>query len=215
MNAKLPAIATIRKTGNERFCFGNKEKDFTLLDFWQWAASDLVGNTNRGRLAEYIVARALGLGVNDVRNEWDVVDLLTADKVKVEVKSAAYVQSWFQKKLSEISFVVPPRRGWDASTSVLEPTSRRHADVYVFALLAHRDKASINPLDLAQWQFFVVPTVFLNGRQRSQHSITFKSLTELTKSSAELGSQPVAFTSLREAVATAARIQSQQTAQPG
>jgi hypothetical protein len=28
--------------------------DFSILDFWQWAASDLVGNTNRGLLAEYI-----------------------------------------------------------------------------------------------------------------------------------------------------------------
>jgi hypothetical protein len=215
MDAKFPAIATTRKTGNERFCCGNAEEEFTLLDFWQWAASDLVGNTNRGRLAEYIVARALGLGANDVRNEWDVVDLLTADGVKVEVKSAAYVQRWFQKKLSEISFVVPPRRGWEASTGVLEPISRRHADVYVFALLAHQDQASINPLDLAQWQFFVVPTAFLNRRERSQHSITFKSLIELSKSRVELGSQPVAFPSLREAVATAARIQSQQITQPG
>lgn len=31
----------------------------TLLDFWRWAASDLVGNALRGILAEYIVACAL------------------------------------------------------------------------------------------------------------------------------------------------------------
>ncbi len=28
----------------------------TIKDFWQWAYSDLVGNTDRGTLAEYIVA---------------------------------------------------------------------------------------------------------------------------------------------------------------
>jgi hypothetical protein len=49
-----------------------------------------LGNANRGRLAEYIVARALGLGVGDVRNEWDVVDLVTSTGTKIEVKSAAY-----------------------------------------------------------------------------------------------------------------------------
>ena len=80
--------------------------DFVLLDFWLWAASDLVGNTNRGRLAEFIVARAVGLGRGDVRSEWDVVDVLTPTGTKVEVKSAAYVQSWFQNKLSNIQFVV-------------------------------------------------------------------------------------------------------------
>jgi hypothetical protein len=135
----LPVILTTRKTGNEPFCSSKDEKDFTLLDYWQWGASDLVGNTNRGRLAEYIVARALGLGVGDVRNEWDVVDLVTPNKIKVEVKSAAYVQSWFQNKLSPINFVAPPRRGWDADTNISEQTSQRHADVYVFALLFHQD----------------------------------------------------------------------------
>ncbi len=32
----------------------------TIKDFWQWAYSDLVGNTDRGTLAEYIVAKAIG-----------------------------------------------------------------------------------------------------------------------------------------------------------
>jgi hypothetical protein len=68
----------------------------TLLDFWQWAYSDLLSNTNRGRLAEFIVARALSLGLTDVRIEWDAVDLVTPTGVKVEVKSAAYLQSWWR-----------------------------------------------------------------------------------------------------------------------
>ena len=32
----------------------------TMLDYWQWAFSDLVGNTDRGVLAEYLVAMAVG-----------------------------------------------------------------------------------------------------------------------------------------------------------
>ena len=31
-----------------------------ILDYWSWAYSDIVGNTNRGALAEFIVARAIG-----------------------------------------------------------------------------------------------------------------------------------------------------------
>jgi hypothetical protein len=106
------------------------------------------------------------------RTEWDTVDLVTPTGVKVEVKSSAYVQSWFQKKLSGICFVVPARRGWDATTNEMELTSRRHADVYVFALLAHQDKASVDPLDFAQWKFYVISTATLDARKRSQHSIT-------------------------------------------
>lgn len=56
---------------------------------------------------------------------------------------------------------------------------RRQADVYVFALLAHEDKTTIDPLDVTQWQFYVLPTFTLDARTRSQQSITLKSLERL------------------------------------
>jgi len=34
----------------------------------------------------------------------------------------------------------------------------RHADVYVFALLASRDKSTVNPLNLDQWMFYCTTT---------------------------------------------------------
>src|SRR6266849_7963203 len=135
---KLP----VRRAGTEHFHGAGLDSKMTLLDFWQWAYSDLLSNTNRGRLAEFIVARALGLGFTDVRTEWDRFDLVTHTNLRVEVKSAAYVQSWFQKKLSDICFVVSARRGWDATTNEMEATPRRHAEAYIFALLAHQDKTS-------------------------------------------------------------------------
>jgi len=51
--------------------------------------------------------------------------------------------------------------------------------VYVFALLAHTDKTTIDPLNLDQWRFYVLPTATLDGRTRSQHSITLRSLEKL------------------------------------
>ena len=69
----------------------------------------------------------------------------------------------------------------------MELTLRRHADVYVFALLAHQDKASVDPLDLAQWKFYVLPTSTLDSRNRSQYSITLKSLSTLCLEEATMG----------------------------
>lgn len=46
----------------------------TLGDFWAWAYSDLLDNTLRGALAEYIVATALGVN-EGVRVNWDPYDL--------------------------------------------------------------------------------------------------------------------------------------------
>lgn len=88
----LAAKAARRLCGSERLTFNGKKLALTVSDFWQWNLSDLVSNLTRGRLAEFIVAHALGIDVLEgVRNEWDAFDLITTDRVKVEVKSSAYL----------------------------------------------------------------------------------------------------------------------------
>jgi hypothetical protein len=193
MDDALARLMTTRKTGAEQFRQHGKDLGFDLLSFWRWSASDLVSNVMRGRFAEYIVARALGLAAEGVREEWAPFDLLTESGIKVEVKSAAYVQSWHQRALSLVSFVVPKTLAWNAETNTQDREARRQADVYVFALLAHLDKATLDPLDLGQWRFYVVPTLLLDARSRSQHSITLKSLEGLA-------GPPVEYAGVKEAV---------------
>ena len=55
---------------------------------------------DRGCLAEFIVASALRLG-DGVRDEWGAFDLLTKSGAKIEVKSAAYLQSWYHIEPAE------------------------------------------------------------------------------------------------------------------
>jgi len=195
----LPPIIITRKSGAEPLHANGQPLPFDLLSFWQWSVSDLVSNVTRGRLAEFIVATALGISVSGVRNEWDAVDLITETGLRVEVKSAAHVQSWYQARLSDIIFRTPRTREWNASTNVLSTESRRQADVYVLALLHHQDKLTIDPLNVEQWSFFVVPTRFLNSRKRSQHSITLGSLRALY--------QPIPYSQLAAAVAQAGSAQ--------
>jgi len=57
---KYPEIKVATKTGKEKFHEDGKLLAHDLLSFWQWSASDLVGNAMRGILAEYIVASAVG-----------------------------------------------------------------------------------------------------------------------------------------------------------
>lgn len=180
---KLQRIDTKRKTGEESFHCCGKMIGYDLLSFWQWSVSDLVSNVTRGRLAEYIVARALDLAKDGIRDEWAAYDLETRSGIKIEVKSAAYVQSWSQRQLSKISFLTPKTRAWDPDTNIQSKEIRRQADVYVFAVLFHMDKKTIDPLNLDQWRFYVLPTSVLDTRNRSQHSITLKTLTELCSES--------------------------------
>jgi len=174
----LPAIKTQRRNGDEEFIGSPRCEELTLKDFWQWSSSDLVSNATRGILAEFLVASALGLN-GGVRNEWDAYDLLTAGGVKIEIKSTAYIQSWYQRKLSSIVFDIRPTRAWDSGTNKLAEEKKRQADVYVFCLLHHKDKETINPMDLSQWTFYVVPTKRLDQECQDAKSISLTKLTTL------------------------------------
>jgi hypothetical protein len=68
MNTDFGRIKVTVKTGDECFHSIGASLGYTLLDFWRWSASDLVSNATRGRLAEFIVAKALGISVNAVRD---------------------------------------------------------------------------------------------------------------------------------------------------
>ena len=189
-----------RKTGAEAFRAGEQSLGFDLQDFWRWSTSDILSNATRGVLAEYLVARALGIAVEEgVRDEWAAYDLTTPEGVKIEVKSAAYLQSWYQERLSRISFLVAKTRTWDPATNLLDSMPARKADVYVLALLHHQDKATVNPMDVEQWCFYVLPTSLIDARTRSQHSITLPTLEQL-------GVVPTAWHELRTTVAKAALV---------
>jgi hypothetical protein len=174
----LGIIEYTRKEGSEEIIC--KDKGHTLLNFWQWAYSDLIGNTERGALAEYLVALACGIDKKP-RIGWDSYDLETMEGIKVEVKSSAYIQTWKQKDYSKPIFNIPLTHAWDYRENILHKEKKRHADVYVFALLAHKEQSTLNPLNMDQWEFYVLATKQLTEYTRSQHSITLKSLQSLTE----------------------------------
>ena len=165
-------------------------------DFWEWAFDDLLSNTTRGLLAEYIVATALD--IRDKRVEWDQYDL-RVDGFGVEVKSAAYVQAWKQTQLSKIAFGIGPTMGWDASTNTYAASAGRCADVYVFCLLEGEDREHIDPLDVAQWTFYVLPTSVLNRRVLEQKMIRLGPLKAL-------GPQQCTYDELKAAIHAAAAV---------
>jgi hypothetical protein len=174
----FPPLQLKRKKADERFFISGQALELTLLDFWQWFASDLANNVLRGVLAEYIVAKALGIET-DVRRSWEPYDLITPSGIKIEVKSAAYLQSWYHKKYSTISFGIKPTRAYDADTNKFADEIKRQAQVYVFCLLKHKDKNTLNPLDLDQWDFYILAASILNEKYSAQNSIGLAGLLKL------------------------------------
>lgn len=175
---KLDRIILKKKTGIEPFHAEGVALPVSVRDFWAWSSSDLLGNALRGLVAEFLVATAIG-ATDDVRQEWDAYDLLLPNGTRIEVKSAAYLQSWAQEHFSTIGFDIAPKRGWDARENVVADTASRMADIYVFCLLHHRDKQTVDPLNIGQWTFYVLPTNVLNEHLGAQKKISLKPLLKL------------------------------------
>jgi hypothetical protein len=163
-----------------------------VRDFWAWALSDLRTNTVRPMLAEFLVARALCAAAQP-RIEWDAYDVVTPDGVRVEVKSSGYLQAWTQARPSSIRFGGLNGRTWDAIEGYAASVSY-NADVYVFAVVTARDHASYDPLDSAQWSFWVLPRAIVEAT--TQRSLTLAQMEGLAGA-------PVPYSGLAEAVRVA------------
>lgn len=188
----LPAINITPKTGDELMS-SQDEPVAKLIDFWKWYASDIVSNATRGSLAEFIVATSIGIDLaNSVRMEWDDYDLISPEGIRIEVKSGAYIQSWEQKDYSRINFSIKESHSWSSEVRAQEEVPVRHSDVYVFCLLKHRDQDTLNPLNLDQWEFVVLPTAQVNSSFQGYKTIALSSLLKLTES--------VSYGKLREAI---------------
>lgn len=191
----FPALPAVPRTGTEPLHRDGESLGSTVLDFWRWSSSDLLANTTRGILAEFLVATALEIP-RAVRVEWDAFDLVTPSGVRIEVKSAATWQAWAQKRPFALTFGIAPTWGWDAATNTTSDLHRRQANLYVFAVLDHAEKFAVDPLNVAQWTFYVVPAATLDAHCGGQKTIRLARLLAL-------GARPVPFEGLRVAVTQA------------
>jgi len=168
--------------GSERFLVKREELELTMSDFWIWAYSDLSNNIQRSVFAEFVVASALGItNMESERSRimWRPYDLLTKQGYRVEVKSAAYIQSWDAKHPDHITFRIAPARIPDETGDYkLDAPLQRNSDLYVFCVYTAMT-VDESPLDMDLWDFYVLPTHVLNREKATQKTITFPSLLKL------------------------------------
>lgn len=171
MNTKL-------LSGNETFSYSlTTPPQKKISDFWAWNSSDLMNNTLRGALAEYIVAMATDIHFSYAREDWTAYDLVTDDGIKIEVKCSAYLQSWEQNRLSKIIFTCAPSQAF--KNQQYDGISIRHSDVYVFCLHDCQDREIADTMNLDQWVFYILPTKTLSEKIGLQKTISLNSLLSL------------------------------------
>lgn len=173
-----PSIIPTRLSGSKPITTETGKQVSDPNSFWSWAYSNVMDNAERGALAEYLVACALEVNDN-VRVNWDKYDLLSPEGIAVEVKSSGYLQSWDQEKLSALSFCIQPTFGWDSATNTYSQELVRQSDIYVFCVHKHTDQDTVNPLDIAQWDFYLLPTKVLNAKACAQKRANLPSLIKM------------------------------------
>lgn len=168
-------------TGNEEFTLGGKTSGISVRAFWSWAYSDLLNNTYRGVLAEFLVEKSLSNFTpppnTHMRTDWAPYDLTSPLGRRIEVKSAAYLQSWTSDYYSQIIYDVAPKKAWSPETGY-SPECIRHSDLYVFCLYTARSRDQ-SILDLDLWKFYVLPTSVLNRERPGQKTMGLTTLLSL------------------------------------
>lgn len=168
-------------TGNEEFTLHGKSAGITVMDFWRWAFSDLIDNTQRGVMAEFLVYSSLKSEYppTQMRENWLPFDVTSPSGRRIEVKSAAYIQAWTPENIfAQIRFDIGKKLAWDNATATSATVAKRNCDLYVFCLFTAKTK-DVSLLDLDYWDFYVLPTSVLDEKVPNQKGIALSSLLKL------------------------------------
>jgi hypothetical protein len=149
-------------TANTPFVNGGKSLGMTMLDFWKYQYSNIYDMQEY--IAEFLVGKALGLDEPCNRDGWTLWDIDYRGK-RIEIKETSYYHSWQEKiaqgRISQQrSFgITPAYTKYKDSTTMLE----RQNDIYVFCLNTGTNAEESNPLEMSNWEFYVVPTAVINA----------------------------------------------------
>ena len=53
---------------------------------------------------------------------------------------------------------------------------KRQSDIYVFCVHKHTDQQTVDPLQISQWDFYLIPTQILNEKFGNQKTASLSSL---------------------------------------
>jgi len=164
-------------TGNERFKSKGKSLEFNMLDFWRFEFSNIYDMQDE--ISEFIVAKALGIDIPYNKEMWTLYDI-DYKGFRIEVKETSYYHPWNKdgKVSKQRSFGITK-----ANSSYEHPDEEnkfeRQNDIYVFCLVNGNTRETSNPLDLDNWDFYIVPTLVINKECKDNKTISLNKIKKL------------------------------------
>lgn len=146
--------------GKEKFTFDGKDTGFDMLDFWRFQFSNIYNLQEY--IAEFLVAKALGINEAYNTEYWTLYDIPYREK-RIEVKQTSYYHPWNKDgKVSSQRYFGITKANSSYEDSSEENRYERYNDIYVFCLNTGNTKEESYPLNINNWEFYIVPTSFIN-----------------------------------------------------
>ena len=178
--------AIVFLSGTEEFTLKGENAGFNVLDLWRFQFSNLPDM--EGRVGEFIVAMALKKEKPDNNNGWTYWDIDYRGK-RIEVKTTSYYKpyrgdnNYSEVRTFGIQKAYPNEDGSAQIYSNVNKTKEkvRNNDIYVFVLNNGKTKKDSDPLKLENWEFYVIPTVFIDEEFGDNKTISLSKVKKLSK----------------------------------
>lgn len=165
--------------GNEKFIINNNELEFSLLDLWQSKYSNIYNMQEV--IAEFIVEKALGIDKTQNTDYWTLYDILYRD-YRIEIKQTSYYHPWNEKgKISKVRRFGITMANSNYETPEKENKFERQNDIYVFCLNTGESKVTSNPMNLNNWEFYIVRTKTINEQCGNNKTIGINKVRKISK----------------------------------
>ncbi len=167
--------------GTEEFTLDGNPTGMTMSDFWRFMYSNIY--SFQEVIAEFLVAKALGKEVAENDAYWTLFDMKYRDK-RIEVKQTSYYHSFNEEnKVSnhrvfripksnskfEYDIAINKEKYKDVGDKEKENKYERQNDIYVFCVNTGENRSDAYPLNLNNWEFYIVPT-YVHYSQASRHN---------------------------------------------
>ena len=158
-------------TGSEKFEYDGKSLGFSFLDYWKFHYSNIYDLQDS--IAEFIVAKALDIHKSQNDQYWTLWDF-KYNGLRIEIKETSYYHSFNKdgKVSQKRTFGISKANGsYDPNVSGNNELCRQN-DIYVFCLNTGYTKEESYPLNLNNWEFYIVPTAVINEKCENNKTIS-------------------------------------------
>lgn len=164
---------------NNKFIFNEKELSFGLLEFWQQKYSNIYNMQEV--IAEFLVEKALGIDKAQNTDYWTLYDILYRN-YRIEIKETSYYHPWNENGIvSKYRSFGITKANSNYDIKDCENKFERQNDIYVFCLNTGNTKEESNPMNLNNWEFYIVPTSIINEKCGNNKTITLGKVRKLTQ----------------------------------